>query len=75
MRNILSQGKPEAPLLVYVGRLGKEKKIDRLKKVIDKNPGCRLALIGSGPAEAELRQVFRDNPEVYFAGALTGILV
>lgn len=34
MRTRLSQGHPEAPLLIYVGRLGSEKKLQRIKGVL-----------------------------------------
>ena len=34
MRSRLSQGHPEAPLLVYVGRLGAEKRLQRIKLVL-----------------------------------------
>ncbi len=69
----MSQGNPEAPLLLYVGRVGSEKKLKRLRYVLDKNPECRLAIVGKGPAEAELREYFKDYP-VFFAGQMTGIL-
>ena len=73
MRERLSNGYPDAALLLYVGRLGKEKKVNRLKKVLNDNPGARLALVGSGPAEGELRELFKDYPNVYFVGPLTGV--
>jgi glycosyltransferase involved in cell wall biosynthesis len=71
MRNHLSQGNPDAPLLLYVGRLGHEKKLHRLRGVLDRLPHCRLALVGEGPAEADLREVFGVLP-VHFVGALSG---
>ena len=71
MRDFLSQGHKEAPLLVYVGRLGVEKKIHRLKTVLDKNPGARLAIVGKGPAEEQLREEFKSYP-VFFSGQLLG---
>ena len=71
MRNILSDGHPEAPLLIYVGRLGVEKGLKKLKIVLDANPGVRLALVGKGPQEEELKLYFKDYP-VYFAGQYTG---
>jgi len=71
MRNYLSQGNPSAPLLIYVGRLGVEKKLKSLKRVLEAVPEARLALVGKGPAEAELRKLFRDD-NVFFAGEMTG---
>jgi len=54
-----------------VGRLGSEKRLDRLKVVLDRVPGTRLALVGSGPAEKQLKELFRGYP-VVFTGALQG---
>lgn len=74
MRNRLSDGHPKAPLLLYVGRLGYEKKIDRLKQVLDANPSARLALVGTGPAEQYLKDLFKNYP-VHFTGQLQGTFV
>ena len=71
MRERLSEGNPDAPLLIYVGRLGLEKKLANLKQVLDSNPGARLALVGKGPAEDGLREHFKGYP-VYFAGQMSG---
>lgn len=73
MRNRLSGGHPESPLIVYVGRLGPEKRIERLKRVLDENPGVHLALVGKGPAahEEELKKLFENYP-VVFTGQIVG---
>lgn len=71
MRSILSNGDVNAPLLLYVGRLGIEKRVERLKTVLDSNPTARLAIVGAGPYEVELRRIFKDS-NVYFAGQLVG---
>ena len=71
MRERLSEGHVEAPLLLYVGRLGHEKRIHRLLRVLESNPGCRLAVVGTGPAEEDLKVVFKGAP-VHFAGQLVG---
>ncbi|OUC12562.1 MAG: glycosyl transferase [Alkalinema sp. CACIAM 70d] len=63
MRHHLSQGHPEDPLLLYVGRLGAEKEIDRIKPVLEAIPNARLALVGDGPN--------RKNLEAHFAGTRT----
>lgn len=69
MRHRLSDGHIDAPLLIYVGRIGAEKKLYRLKKVLDLNPGARLAFVGKGPMDAEMREFFKGYP-VHFAGQL-----
>ncbi|HEY9762815.1 MAG TPA: glycosyltransferase family 1 protein [Trichocoleus sp.] len=71
MRSHLSQGHPEAPLLLYIGRLSAEKEVDRIKPVLEAIPGARLALVGDGPYRAELEKHFADLP-VHFVGYLGG---
>jgi glycosyltransferase involved in cell wall biosynthesis len=71
MRSHLSQGHPESPLLLYVGRLGAEKEIDRIKLVLDAIPGARLALVGDGPNRNALEKHFAGTP-THFVGYLTG---
>ena len=72
VRRRLSGGHPEAPLLVYVGRLGAEKGIEALSAVLPGVPGARLALIGDGPHRQALERHFRGQP-VHFAGYLSGV--
>lgn len=71
MRMLLSQGNPEAPLLLYVGRLSAEKEIDRIKLILDAMPTTRLALVGDGPYRQELEKHFADT-KTYFAGYMSG---
>lgn len=71
MRMVMSDGNPDAPLLLYAGRLGFEKRLDRLKTVLDKNPGARLAFVGKGPALEKLKVIFEGYP-VKFVGELSG---
>jgi glycosyltransferase involved in cell wall biosynthesis len=71
MRSHLSQGHPESPLLLYVGRLGAEKEIDRIKLVLDAIPDARLALVGDGPHRSALEKHFAGTP-THFVGYLTG---
>ncbi|MEM6592548.1 MAG: glycosyltransferase family 1 protein, partial [Cyanobacteria bacterium P01_C01_bin.73] len=63
MRSRLSQGNPQSPLLLYIGRLSAEKEIDRIKPILEATPGARLAMVGDGPHREEL--------EVHFAGTPT----
>jgi glycosyltransferase involved in cell wall biosynthesis len=72
MRSRLSQGHPDSPLLLYVGRLSAEKEIDRIKPVIEAIPGARLALVGDGPHRRALEKHFEGTP-THFVGYLQGL--
>lgn len=71
MRKLLSQDNPEAPLLLYVGRLGAEKEIDRIKPVLESIPNARLALVGDGPHREALKEHFAGTA-TNFVGYLSG---
>jgi glycosyltransferase involved in cell wall biosynthesis len=71
MRSRLSQGHPEAPLLLYVGRLSAEKEIDRIKPVLESIPNARLALVGDGPNRQVLEKHFAGT-HTNFVGYLAG---
>ena len=71
MRTHLSQGNPESPLLLYVGRLGAEKEIDRIKPILEAIPNARLALVGDGPHRQALEELFAETP-THFVGYLRG---
>ncbi|XP_074571045.1 sulfoquinovosyl transferase SQD2-like isoform X2 [Curcuma longa] len=71
MRARLSNGEPEKPLLIHVGRIGKEKNLDFLKRVMDRLSGVRIAIIGDGPYRSELEEMFAGVPAV-FTGMLQG---
>jgi glycosyltransferase involved in cell wall biosynthesis len=73
MRDRLTAGHPEAPLLLYVGRLSREKDLDQLLTPIRRlaRHGVRLAMVGSGPAREELERAFAGTPTV-FTGYLAG---
>lgn len=71
MRDRLSAGNPEAPLLLYVGRVSAEKEIDKIKPVLENIPNARLAIVGNGPAREELETLFADT-NTHFVGYLHG---
>jgi glycosyltransferase involved in cell wall biosynthesis len=71
VRSRLSEGHPEAPLIVSVGRLGAEKGLELLGPLLDRVPGARLALVGDGPHRPLLQQQLASRP-AHFAGYLTG---
>lgn len=72
MRDRLSNGHPEDPLLLYVGRVSAEKQIDKIKPVLESIPNSRLAIVGNGPARVELEQLFADT-STNFVGYLHGL--
>ena len=71
MRYRLTDGNPEAKLIVYVGRLSFEKRLEWLHEPIRRLPGARLAFVGSGPAEDYFRKQFADTNTV-FTGYMSG---
>jgi len=71
MRNRLTDGVPETPVIVHVGRLGAEKNLDFLKRVMERIPEVRLAFIGDGPYRTDLEQMFQGM-NVTFTGMLQG---
>ncbi len=71
MRDRLTEGHPNAPLLIYIGRLSAEKEIDRIKPVLQSIPNARLALVGDGPHREDLEKHFAGTP-TNFVGYLEG---
>ena len=71
MRARLTDGRPESPLLIYVGRLSAEKGLERLRPILEALPGARLALVGDGPHRKTLEECFAGMP-VHMAGFLRG---
>ena len=58
-------------LLLYVGRLAPEKRLDLLVEAIPTLPNTRLVFVGDGPARPLLEQQLR-GAAVHFAGYLRG---
>jgi glycosyltransferase involved in cell wall biosynthesis len=71
MRAFLSDGHPDDTLLIYVGRLSNEKQVEKLKAVLERVPGTRLALVGDGPARADLEKHFAGT-NTKFTGYISG---
>ncbi|MBN1582633.1 MAG: glycosyltransferase family 1 protein, partial [Anaerolineae bacterium] len=70
-RHRLSGGHPDAPLLLFAGRLAPEKRVDWLRPLLDAIPQVQLAIVGDGPARPELEALFDATPAV-FTGYLQG---
>jgi glycosyltransferase involved in cell wall biosynthesis len=71
LRRRLSAGEEGKTLLLYVGRLSPEKRIDWLLPVLDAVPSARLAVVGDGPARPRLERLFAGRA-VRFTGYLRG---
>lgn len=71
MRERLSQGRPEKPLLVTVSRLAPEKNVGFLADVLREVPEATLAIVGDGPQRAELERRF-SGLDAHFTGYLKG---
>jgi glycosyltransferase involved in cell wall biosynthesis len=71
MRNRLSNGQPDRPLLLTVSRLAPEKNVGFLADVLARFPDACLAIVGDGPHRAELERRF-DGANAHFVGYLKG---
>lgn len=71
MRVRLSNNHSGDFLLLYVGRVAKEKGLGGLAEPLRELPGARLAIVGGGPEMPQMRERFRDSPAV-FTGFLSG---
>jgi glycosyltransferase involved in cell wall biosynthesis len=67
----ISEGHPEAPVLLYVGRLAAEKRVDWLLPVIKALPDVRLVIVGDGPMRSEWEPLFKGT-NTFFTGYLQG---
>ena len=70
-REKLSGGEAEKPLILFISRLSKEKRVDWLLPVVKEISGIRLAIVGDGPDRQRLERVFAGTPTV-FTGYLRG---
>lgn len=71
MRARLTGGRPERPLIVYVGRVAAEKNLESLLPVMRAHPDWSLAIVGDGPALSHLKQAFAGTPTT-FTGFMGG---
>lgn len=71
MRARLSQGVPNRPLLLYVGRLSREKRVEWIDACLNIMPDARLAIVGDGPERTRLEAHYAGKP-VHFTGYLHG---
>jgi sulfoquinovosyltransferase len=71
MRTQMSDGHPDDFLMVYVGRLGAEKRLKDVKAMLDKLPNARFCVVGKGPQMEELEEYFKGT-KTKFMGQLSG---
>jgi glycosyltransferase involved in cell wall biosynthesis len=71
MRDRLTRGRPERPLLLTVSRLAPEKNVGFLADLIRRVPEACLAVVGDGPERAALEARFAGT-DTYFVGYLKG---
>jgi glycosyltransferase involved in cell wall biosynthesis len=71
MRERLSGGHPGDFVILYAGRIAKEKGVERLRAPLAELPGVRLALVGGGPEFEQIRALYAGAPAV-FTGFLDG---
>jgi sulfoquinovosyltransferase len=71
MRDRMTDGNKDDFLMVYVGRLGAEKRLKDIKPVLEQIPNARLCIVGGGPQEDELKEYFKGTKTV-FTGQLSG---
>lgn len=72
MRNRMTEGNPDDFLMVYVGRLGTEKRLKDIKPMLEKmGPGVRLCIVGKGPQAEELHEYF-EGTNTHFTGLMSG---
>ena len=72
MRKIMTNDHVDDFLMVYVGRLGAEKRLKDIRDMLEKLPSnTRLCIVGKGPQEEELQKYFA-NTNTVFTGQLSG---
>jgi sulfoquinovosyltransferase len=74
MRARMTDGFPDAPILIHVGRLGAEKNLFVLKDILQRLPGAYLAFVGDGPSREALEEHFKEMPNVKFMVRVPKIL-
>lgn len=72
MRQRMTNGNTDDFLIVYVGRIGKEKRLKELRAILERMQNTRLCIVGHGPHEEALKKYFQGNNRTVFTGLLLG---
>ena len=70
-RNRVTNSHPEKPILLYVGRMAREKNLLVFESLIRDFPDAQFIFVGGGPIEEDLKTRF-SSPNVAFLGFLHG---
>jgi glycosyltransferase involved in cell wall biosynthesis len=70
-RERLGAGRADSLILLYVGRLAREKSVERLLDAVRGQDRVALAIVGDGPLRRQLEAQFAGTPTT-FLGLLTG---
>ena len=75
MRGMLSNGNPDDPLAIFVGRVSAEKSVERclpiMENLRERIPNARLAVVGEGPQYKEVQRTFKRD-WITLTGYLSG---
>ncbi|NNL84234.1 MAG: glycosyltransferase [Myxococcales bacterium] len=71
MRDRLSGGLPDGPVILYAGRIAPEKNLGCLRRLIRAVPDARLAVVGDGPDRTALEKALAPH-RTTFLGFLRG---
>eukprot|EP00930_Biecheleria_cincta_P095065 TRINITY_DN8705_c0_g1_i2.p1 TRINITY_DN8705_c0_g1~~TRINITY_DN8705_c0_g1_i2.p1 ORF type:complete len:546 (+),score=61.96 TRINITY_DN8705_c0_g1_i2:56-1693(+) len=79
VRNYYSNGRPDLPLVVFVGRLSVEKQVEKLVELVqltnppDQPEVCRFAIVGDGESFARIKAAVGHRPDVNMPGVVRGV--
>lgn len=68
-RTRLTNGNSDTVILLYVGRLAREKGLNLLAPALARLPGCHLAFVGGGPDREQIKRTFA-GAQATFLGPL-----
>lgn len=76
MRERMTGGRRDCFLVVYIGRLASEKRLQQLRDILERLPKARLCLVGTGPQHEDLEKYFAESKScrdrTVFLGQLSG---